>query len=136
MGKIISLETKLKIKELLKTHSSSEAAALTGVSLRSIFKIQQEWNMERSPEQLKGIRSRIRKKIVQDERRRVIFGQDQKTQLKVFSNKKRHTLKYRLKRVGYKICDLPNTLLYDESTKRNPAYETMCKPLGLTILPA
>lgn len=134
MRKKISPEIKDRVIELLSDYSTREIALLCNISQRSVFKIIQQSNIKREPGQLKSIRSKVRKKLVQDERRRVIFGTEQKTNLKVFSNRERHSMKYKLKRKGYKKGDLPNTFFYSEETKRNPSYEMKSKSLGITIL--
>lgn len=131
----ISLEVKMKVLELLPNYSLSEIASITGITSRSVLRIKKAWNIEKTPENIRQIRSRIRKKTINDERRRIIFGHGQKTNLKVFSNPQKHSLKYRLKRVGYLKSDDPNTYLYDDSTKRNQKYEKMCLTYGIKILP-
>lgn len=136
MCKPISLEMKEKVREMLSYKSISEIAKETGLSERSVCTIQRQWGIERSPEQLKQIRSRVRKELVNKERMRVNWGADQKTNLKVVCNKQRHSLKYRLKRIGYKTGLIPNLFHYDENTKRNLEYEKAAKTLGLTITPA
>ena len=136
MGKIINQDTKEKIGELLKEHSVSEIASLTGVSIRSIFKIQRELNIVRKAEELRSIRSRIRKNIVNAERRRILFGTDQKTKLKVNTNKQRIRLRYKMKRIGYKNSICPNEILYDENTKRNLKYEDTASLIGMHVKPA
>lgn len=136
MCKPISLEMKEKVREMLSYKSISEIAKETGLSERSVCTIQRQWGIERSPEQLKQIRSRVRKELVNKERMRVNWGADQKTNLKVVCNKQRHSLKYRLKRIGYKTGLIPNLFHYDENTKRNLEYEKAAQTLGLTITPA
>lgn len=135
MSKAISFETKLKVREMLPKRSISEIAYETGLSARSICSIQQQWGIERTPEQLKNIRSRIRKELVKKERMRVNWGVEQKTNLKVVCNRERHSLKYRLKRIGYLKGTQPNQLYFDKNTKRNIEYEKKAESLGLTITP-
>lgn len=135
MCKRISSETKDIVLSLISSHSASEISDITGVCKRSVFNIIRQNNVERSSEDKKNIRSRIRNKIIQDERRRVIFGREQKTQIKVVTNKKRHSLKYRLKRNGYVKGETVNTFYFNENTKRNSNYESIGKTMGLKILP-
>lgn len=133
MKNYISLDTVEKVKLMLQDHSISEIANETGISRRTVCNIIRQWNITRSSEQLSIIRSRIRKKLVQDERRRVIFGQEQVSNIKVVNNKDKHSLKYRLKRVGYFNVEDKNTFYYNLQTKRNPSYEKKCEKLGIKI---
>lgn len=134
MGSKTTLKCKLRIKELFPDHSVSEISKITGVSDRTIFRIAREWNLYRTPDQEKKIRSERRKSLIKEERRRVIFGQEQKTELKVFSNKRKHALKYKLKRIGYLSGKQNrNLLFYTDSVTRNLDYETQGKKLGLTF---
>lgn len=133
MRRIISNETKLRVKELLTDHSVSEIATLTGLCRRSIFNIQKELNITRSPEQIREIRSRIRSQLVQAEKRRVLFGINQKTNLKVYSNKKRIHLKYKMRKLGYETGEDPNTMYFTDKTCRHLKYENTAGSLGLQI---
>lgn len=133
MPKIISIDIRNEVKKLWDSHSTSEIAKLLGISQRTVFKIKKEWNLIRTPEQIHSINSRIRSNIILNERRRVIFNQPQKTNIKVVCNKKRLSVKYRLKRLGYIQADTPNCFLYNNETKRKSDYESLAKKLGIEI---
>lgn len=133
MPKRITLSQKLLVKELYPNHSAADISLKTGISKRTIFRILREWNIYRDSAKSSIIRSQKRKKIIDDERRRVIFGENQKTSIKVFSNRKRHSLIYRLKRVGYIKSPVKNKLFYNEATTRNMDYEDLGKRLGLSF---
>ena len=136
MRKKLEPELKQKVEDLIQQYSVSEIAQITGISVRSVFNIIKEKGIKRDPLTESSIRSRVRKKLIQDERRRIIFGKDQKTKLKVFTNKERYSMKYRLKRKGYIPTEQANAFTYNENTKRNLEYENISKKLGITIIPA
>ena len=86
----------------------------------SIRIIARELGLERTPEQYRTIRSRRRKELVQKERRRIIFGLDQKTNIKVVSNLRKIRLRGSLKRLGYIIGADGHTFYYDSTLRRHP----------------
>ena len=81
--------------------SYQEMAERTGLHRFTIVKIARELGLSRTPEQLRTIRSRRRKELIQKERRRIIFGLDQRTNIKVVSNNQKIRLRGSLKRIGY-----------------------------------
>lgn len=78
-----------------------EMAERTGLNKHTITRIARELGLERTEEQLRDIRSRRRKELIQKERRRIIFGLDQRTNIKVVSNNQKIRLRGSLKRLGY-----------------------------------
>ena len=69
-----------------------EMAERTGLNKHTITRIARELGLERTEEQLRDIRSRRRKELIQKERRRIIFGLDQRTNIKVVSNNQTYLL--------------------------------------------
>lgn len=115
--------------------SYQEMAERTGLHKFTIVKIARELGLSRTPEQLRTIRSRRRKELVQKERRRIIFGLDQKTNIKVISNLRKIRLRGSLKRLGYIIGADGHTFYYDSTLRRHPVREEHGKAFGFTFLP-
>ena len=115
--------------------SYQEMAERTGLHRETIRIIARELGLERTPEQLRKIRSRRRKELIQKERRRIIFGLDQKTNIKVVSNHQKIRLRGSLKRIGYIIGTDGHTFYYYPGLRRHPIKESNGRALGFTFLP-
>ena len=115
--------------------SYQEMAERTGLHRETIRIIARELGLERTPEQLRKIRSRRRKELIQKERRRIIFGLDQKTNIKVVSNYQKIRLRGSLKRLGYILGTDGHTFFYYPGLTRHPVKEANGKELGFTFLP-
>ena len=115
--------------------SYQEMAERTGLHRETIRIIARELGLERTPEQLRKIRSRRRKELIQKERRRIIFGLDQKTNIKVVSNHQKIRLRGSLKRLGYIIGTDGHTFYYYPGLRRHPIKESNGRALGFTFLP-
>ena len=115
--------------------SYQEMAERTGMHKESIRIIARELGLERTPEQYRTIRSRRRKELVQKERRRIIFGLDQKTNIKVVSNLRKIRLRGSLQRLGYIIRADNHTFYYESTLHRHPVKEAHGKAFGFTFLP-
>lgn len=115
--------------------SYQEMAERTGLHRETIRIIARELGLERTPEQLRKIRSRRRKELIQKERRRIIFGLDQKTNIKVVSNHQKIRLRGSLKRLGYIIGTDGHTFYYYPGLRRHPIKESNGRVLGFSFLP-
>lgn len=115
--------------------SYQEMAERTGLHRETIRIIARELGLERTPEQLRKIRSRRRKELIQKERRRIIFGLDQKTNIKVVSNHQKIRLRGSLKRLGYILGTDGHTFYYYPGLRRHPIKESNGRVLGFTFLP-
>ena len=115
--------------------SYQEMAERTGLHRETIRIIARELGLERTPEQLRKIRSRRRKELIQKERRRIIFGLDQKTNIKVVSNHQKIRLRGSLKRLGYILGTDGHTFYYYPGLRRHPVKESNGRALGFTFLP-
>lgn len=125
-------EIKEQIIQLRKTHSTAEIAKMFGCTSRAIEYVLKENGLFQNSSDSAAIRSRVRRQNVRDDRRRALFGLDQKTNLKVFSNKDRIILRYCLKRKGYIFMGRgANTAYYNTDTIRDNAYEEKGIKLGL-----
>ena len=115
--------------------SYQEMAERTGLHRETIRIIARELGLERTPEQLRKIRSRRRKELIQKGRRRIIFGLDQKTNIKVVSNYQKIRLRGSLKRLGYILGTDGHTFYYYPGLRRHPIKESNGRALGFTFLP-
>ena len=115
--------------------SYQEMAECTGMHKESIRMIARELGLSRTPEQLRTIRSRRRKELIQKERRRIIFGLDQRTNIKVVRNNRKIRLRGSLKRLGYIPATDGHTFFYYPGLRRHPVKEANGKTLGFTFLP-
>lgn len=112
-----------------------EMAERTGLNKHTITRIARELGLERTEEQLRDIRSRRRKELIQKERRRIIFGLDQRTNIKVVSNNQKIRLRGSLKRLGYILGTDSHTFFYYPGLTRHPVKEANGKELGFIFLP-
>lgn len=125
-----------RIKELIPSHSASETASIVGCGIASVFRIMRDHKIVRNTDDKKTMRSRIRTNQVHAERRRVLFGLDQKTNIKVVTNTDRNSLKYRLRRKHYIFTKRgDSTAYYDADTIRDSKYEEMGGKLGIRFVP-
>ena len=115
--------------------SYQEMAERTGLHRETIRIIARELGLTRTKEQLRKIRSRRRKELIQKERRRIIFGLDQKTNIKVVSNHQKIRLRGSLKRLGYIIGTDGHTFYYYPGLRRHSIKESNGRALGFTFLP-
>ena len=115
--------------------SYQEMAERTGLHRETIRIIARELGLERTQKQLREIRSRRRKELIQKERRRIIFGLEQKTNIKVVSNHQKIRLRGSLKRLGYIIGTDGHTFYYYPGLRRHPIKESNGRALGFTFLP-
>ena len=114
--------------------SYQEMAERTGLHKETIRIIARELGLERTKEQLRSICSRRRKELVQKERRRVIFGLDQKTNIKVVSNKHKIRLRGALRRLGYRMDADGHTFYYDTRLCRHPIREEHGRKFGFVFM--
>lgn len=106
-----------------------------GISKMSVCRIAEHLGLKRSPTERYDITSRIRSDMMHRERRRVIFGLEPITRIKVVSNRARVRLRSQLKRKGYTVGDERNTLYYADGSKRSKRQEMRGVKLGLQFLP-
>lgn len=123
-------------EEMIKDHSNCEIADKLRISLSTVKRIIKDNNFFRTREDKEFIRSRTRRALIRAERRRAIFGLDQKTEIKVFTNRERNSLKYCLRRRNYLFLQRGDNIAYfDARTQRHPTYEERGRKLGLKFKP-
>ncbi len=115
--------------------SYGEMAVRTDLCKNTIYLIARELGLSRTREQMSAIKSRRRKELIRSERRRIIFGLDQKTNIKVVSNHQKIRLRGSLKHLGYILGTDGHTFYYYPGLRRHPIKESNGRALGFTFLP-
>ena len=129
------LEGAEHIKSHFHEKSFSEMGRELGISKMSVSRIAAKLGLRRTKEQVYKVSSRIRCEMIRRERRRVIFGLDPVTRIKVVSNRARVRLRSRLKGIGYIVSEERNILYYTVSLVRKEHLEHRGTKLGLRFLP-
>lgn len=129
----------LDIREFIKMEydnlSFGEMAKRTGFHVDTIGKIARSLGLRRTRPQWNENIRKARVATIQSERRRVIFGLEQRTKLKVVSNPQKHYLRQKMRQFGY-IADIgSNTLYYTDGTDRRPIRERNGERLGFKFKP-
>jgi transposase len=113
-----------------------EMAKRTGLTVAtSIENIVRELGLKRSREQLITNISKGRQETNRKERARIIYGLDQKTKLKFFSNKSKIRLRGKLKKLGYIVKKGDSTFYYTDDLQRNPRLEENGKAFRFKFMP-
>ncbi len=131
----ISKQIEDTVRKMYCDYSLSEIAADTGSSWRTIRRIVKSLGLTRTKEQERQMRSRIRQNLIESERRRINWGFDQHTGIKVVCNHERIRLRSKLKRYGYIVFRGSNTIYYPLELKRHPIREQHGHKLGLEFAP-
>ena len=116
-------------------YSFSEIGRELGITKTSVSRIAARLGLKRTGEQARKVLSRVRNELIRKERRRVIFGLEPLTRLKVVSNRARVRLRSRLKSTGYIVGDERNILYYSDTLVRRKQLESRGCKLGLHFLP-
>jgi len=128
----LTREDYLKIRKMMRWKSNAEIASHLKVNISTVKRIVKKKGWTRTPEEKEQIRSNTRKNFIRAEKRRAIFGLDQKSEVKVFTNRERNALKYCLKRKHYRFVKRGDVVAYyDENTLRSAVYEARGRKLGL-----
>lgn len=135
IAKPLWMERAAHISSHFHTDSFSEMARELRISKTSVSRIADRLGLKRSPTERYDITSRVRSDMIHRERRRVIFGLDPITRMKVVPNRARVRLRSLLKRKGYTVGSERNTLYYAEGIKRSERQEKRGMKLGLQFLP-
>lgn len=133
---IITQDLRDRVIEMANGYSIREIAEELKVSTSTVNRIIKAHGIERSKEDESTMRSRIRKNLVRAERRRALFGFDQRTNIKIFTNRECAKLKYCLKRRKYIFLHRGDkTAYFDAGTVRHDGYEKKGVKLGLKFQP-
>lgn len=117
--------------------SFSEMAEELGITKMSVSRIASKLGLKRTKTESYQVASRIRGEMIRRERRRVIFGLEPVTQIKVVSNRAKVRLRSRLKSKGYivGVGAEHNVLFYTDCIQRKNHLESRGMKLGLRFHP-
>lgn len=131
----ISADMIQHVQEHFHEHSVREIADELGISSSSVNRIKNRLGLKKTCQQKRDMHSRVRSEIIRRERRRVIFGLNPITRIKVVTNRARIQLRCKLKSLGYIVNRTSNVLYYTVSLERRDILEANGQKLGLRFLP-
>lgn len=115
--------------------SFSEIGKALDITRMSVGRIAAALGLKRSSEEKHQISSRIRTQMVKRERRRIVFGLEPITGIRVISNRAKVRVRSNMKSNGYIISEEHNVIYYTGTTERRERLESRGIRLGLHILP-
>lgn len=117
------------------SHSFAEIADMIGATKTTVARIAGKLGLRRTRKENRHIRSRVRKDMVKREKRRVIFGFDPVTRIKVVTNRRRIRLRAELKAAGYIVERMANILYFKSEDCRDLNKENIASRHGLRFAP-
>ncbi|HBV19526.1 MAG TPA: MarR family transcriptional regulator [Bacteroides sp.] len=123
------------IRSHFEERSFTEIARELGITRHSVSRIAGKLGLKRSKPESYQVSSRVRMEMIRRERRRVIFGLDPVTRIKVISHRAKVRLRSRLKSKGYVISGHKNVMYFTDHTQRKEKLENKATKLGLTFQP-
>lgn len=134
LAKTTWMERAEHVRNHFHEHSYAEIARDLGISKMSVSRIAAQLGLRRTSKEVHSVSSRVRRDMIRRERRRVVFGLDPITRIKVVSNRARVRLRAVLKSKGYIVSEDNRILYYPESLQRRQRLETRGQQLGLKFL--
>lgn len=129
----------LERAEYIRNHfydkSFAEIGKVLGISKWSVSRIAGQIGFKRTEKETSHVSSRVRGELIRRERRRMIFGLEPLTNIKVVTNRARIRLRSRLKAKGYIVSDERNVMYYPSDLERQPRQESVGIKLGLKFKP-
>ena len=104
--------------------SFSEIGKALGITRMSVGRIAATLGLKRSSEEKHLISSRIRTQMVKRERRRIVFGLEPITGIRVISNRAKVRVRSNMKSNGYIISEEHNVIYYTGTTERRKRLES------------
>lgn len=129
------LERAEYIRDHFYTKSFSEIGSVLGITKNSVSRIAGQLGLKRTGRETCEVKSRVRGELIKREKRRMIFGLDPLTRIKVVTNRPRIRLRSWLKARGYVVSDQRNVMYYPSDISRRMEHESRGKELGLRFLP-
>ena len=126
-----TVENEESVRALIPYHSYTEISRLVGISRAAVRRIAKKLNLDIDASERVNIRRRVRNELIRKEKARVIWGLDQISNIKVVTNSRKISPRYRMRRIGYTCHRGGNTLYYHDRMERNIRLETMGRTLGL-----
>jgi len=91
-------------------------------------------HQKRTKEETGKLIAEARAHLIKKERARALFGLDQRTNLKLFPNKRKYRLRDRLRRCRYDVERNSTDVYIDDETRRHAKIEGEAKKLGFHIV--
>lgn len=113
----------------------SEIGRELGIAKWTVARIAEQLGLKRSNKETSGMKSKARNELIKREKRRMIFGLDPLTHIKVVTNRPRIRLRSWLKAQGYIVSDQRNVMYYPSDISRRMEHESRGRELGLRFLP-
>lgn len=129
------LERAEYIRDHFYTKSFSEIGSVLGITKNSVSRIAGQLGLKRTERETCEVKSRVRGELIKREKRRMIFGLDPLTHIKVVTNRPRIRLRSWLKAQGYIVSDQRNVMYYPSDISRRMEHECRGRELGLRFLP-
>lgn len=115
--------------------SFAEIGKELGINKWSVSRIAGQIGLKRTDRETSHVSSRVRGELIRRERRRMIFGLETLTNIKVVTNRARIRLRSRLKAKGYVVSDERNVMYYPADLERQPRQEMVGIKLSLKFKP-
>lgn len=129
----------LERAEFIRTHfydkSFSEIGKALGITKNSVSRIAEQIGLKRTEKETSDMKSRVRGELIKREKRRMIFGLDPISRIKVVTNRPRIKLRSWLKTKGYIVGEKRNVMYYPSGITRRHLQESRGAELGLRFLP-
>lgn len=129
------LEQAMYIRTHFGTKSYSEMAMDLNISNAKVCRIVKRLGLKRTRMETRSIQSERRSRLVRRERRRIIFGLDPVSNIKVVTNRPRIELRHRLLNKGYIPGSSRFEMYIPSGVKRNLRQEAFGNSLGLKFIP-
>lgn len=123
------------IRNHFNSKSFSEIGRALGITKNSVSRIAGQIGLRRTVMETCSVKSRVRTELVKREKRRIIFGLDPVTNIKVVTNRPRIRLRAWLKTKGYIVGEKKNVMYYPADLVRMQGHESRGIQLGLHFLP-
>lgn len=123
------------IRRYFHCKSFAEMGRELGIAKWSVCRIAEAIGLRRTEKENSQVSSFVRGELIKRERRRMIFGLDPITNIKVVTNRPRIRLRSKLKSKGYIVAGERNVMYYPSDLKRNIGQESRGIKLGLKFLP-
>lgn len=123
------------IRNHFDTKSFSELGKDLGISKNTVSRIAGQIGLRRTEKEICDVKSRVRTELVKREKRRMIFGLDPISKIKVVTNRPRIKLRAWLKSKGYIVSEKRNVMYYPSDIVRRVSQENRGSSLGLRFLP-
>lgn len=117
------------------TKSFAEMGRKLGIAKWSVARIAAQIGLRRTDKETSDVSSRVRTELIQREKRRMIFGLDPITHIKVVTNRPRIKLRAWLKSKGYIVGEQRNVMYYPADIERRTVQESRGKKLGMSFIP-